>query len=53
MNQLWAVSWNDDSGQDIAEYALMLTVILLVTLAVVQGIGNTSNGIFQQIANAL
>jgi Flp pilus assembly pilin Flp len=53
MNHLMCNAWHQDSGQDIAEYALMLTVILLVTLAVVQSIGSGANGIFAQIANAL
>jgi Flp pilus assembly pilin Flp len=46
---LWKV-WNDDQGQDIAEYALMLTVILLIVAATVSGIGTEANAIFGKVA---
>jgi Flp pilus assembly pilin Flp len=49
---LWKV-WNDDKGQDIAEYALMLTVILLIVAATVQTIGTNAEGIFSNVANKL
>ena len=49
---LWKV-WNDDNGQDIAEYALMLTVILLIVAATVSSIGTNANTIFGNVANKL
>jgi len=49
---LWKV-WNDDKGQDIAEYALMLTVILLIVAATVETIGTNAEGIFSNVANKL
>jgi Flp pilus assembly pilin Flp len=49
---LWKV-WNDDKGQDIAEYALMLTVILLIVAATVSTIGTNAQGIFSNVANKL
>ena len=45
--------WHDDSGQDIAEYALMLTVILLIVAATVSTIGTNANTIFSNVASAL
>ena len=52
MQLLWKV-WNDDQGQDIAEYALMLTVILLIVAATVSSIGTTANSIFSNVATKL
>jgi Flp pilus assembly pilin Flp len=52
MQLLWQV-WSDDKGQDIAEYALMLTVILLIVAATVQSIGTNAQNIFSNVANKL
>jgi Flp pilus assembly pilin Flp len=49
---LWKV-WNEDQGQDIAEYALMLTVILLIVAATVSQIGTNAQGIFTNVATKL
>ncbi len=45
--------WNDDQAQDIAEYALMLTVILLVVVAAVTTIGGNANAVFNAVAGKL
>ncbi|MBV9609982.1 MAG: Flp family type IVb pilin [Acidobacteria bacterium] len=45
--------WHDDNGQDIAEYALMLTVILLIVAATVTSIGTNADAIFSNVANKL
>jgi Flp pilus assembly pilin Flp len=45
--------WSDDNGQDIAEYALMLTVILVIIIITVQAIGNNANTIFSKVVSAL
>jgi Flp pilus assembly pilin Flp len=45
--------WNDDRGQDIAEYALMLAVILLIVVGSVTAIGNQATTIFNSTAGAL
>ena len=45
--------WNDDQGQDIAEYALMLAVILLIVVATVQLIGTNANAVFNAVAGQL
>ncbi len=43
----------DDRGQDIAEYALMLTVILLIVIASVTAIGGNANNMFNAAASQL
>ncbi|HUR37735.1 MAG TPA: hypothetical protein VM009_07950 [Terriglobales bacterium] len=46
MTQLLNSIWKDDDGQDVAEYALMLAVILVVVFGAVQAIGTNANTIF-------
>jgi Flp pilus assembly pilin Flp len=45
--------WNDDSGQDVAEYAVMLAVILVVVIGTVKLIGGKSNNIFSEVASSI
>ncbi len=45
--------WNDNEGQDIAEYALMLTVILLVVVGALTAIGGNATTIFNSVASQL
>jgi Flp pilus assembly pilin Flp len=45
--------WHEDEGQDIAEYALMLTVILLIVAATVSAIGTNANNVFNAVAGRL
>ena len=45
--------WSDDQGQDVAEYALMLAVILVVVVASVKAIGTAANTVFTNTSNAL
>jgi Flp pilus assembly pilin Flp len=45
--------WSDDQGQDLIEYALMLTLILLVSVAAIQGIGTKVGQIFTSVNNSL
>ena len=40
-------------GQDIAEYAMMLAVILGITVGVVRMIGSNANTVFSQIGSAV
>ncbi len=43
----------DDSGQDIAEYAVMLAVILVVVVGTIRLIGSNSNNAFSSVSSAL
>lgn len=45
--------WSDDAGQDVAEYAVMLAVILVIVIGTVKLIGSSANNIFSQVASAL
>ena len=45
--------WSQDEGQDIAEYAVMLAVILVIVVGTVKLIGGKSNNIFSEVASSL
>jgi Flp pilus assembly pilin Flp len=49
MNRLW----KEDAGQDIAEYAVMLAVILVLVVGTVRLIGSNSNSVFSQAASSI
>ncbi len=53
MSALLSRLWSDDQGQDLIEYALMLTLILLVSVAAIQGIGTKVSNIFISVNNSL
>lgn len=53
MKQLMTRIWNDDSGQDMAEYAIMLGVIVAVTIGAVHLLGTTISGLFTKVETAL
>jgi len=38
--------WRGDDGQDIAEYAVMLAVILVIVIGTVRLIGGNANNVF-------
>ncbi len=45
--------WSDEQGQDIAEYAVMLAVILVLVIGTVRLIGSNANNAFSTVANSL
>ena len=45
--------WKDDQGQDVAEYAVMLAVILIIVIGTVKLIGGKSNNVFSEVASSL
>ena len=45
--------WSDESGQDIAEYAVMLAVILVIVIGTVRLIGSNANTVFSQVGSAI
>jgi Flp pilus assembly pilin Flp len=42
-----------DEGQDIAEYAVMVAVILLIVVGTLRIIGSNSNTVFSSVASAI
>ena len=45
--------WNEESGQDIAEYAVMLAVILVIVVGTIRLIGSNANNVFSNVGSAL
>ncbi len=45
--------WQDDDGQDIAEYAVMLAVILAIVVGTIRLIGAGANNVFSSVASSI
>ncbi|HXY09370.1 MAG TPA: hypothetical protein VEI52_16120 [Terriglobales bacterium] len=45
--------WLEEQGQDIAEYAVMLAVILIIVVGTVRLIGGNSNNVFSAVASSI
>jgi Flp pilus assembly pilin Flp len=46
MTSILAQFWVNDQGQDIAEYAVMLAVILVIVVRTIRLIGSNANNVF-------
>ena len=53
MSKLIRNLWSDDAGQDIAEYAVMLAVILVLVVGTIRLIGTNANNAFSSVASAI
>ena len=53
VNQLMRRLWCEEEGQDIAEYAVMLAVILVIVVGTIRLIGSNSNNVFSSVASAI
>lgn len=45
--------WSEEEGQDVAEYAVMLAVILVIVVGTVRLIGSNANNVFSQVGSQL
>jgi Flp pilus assembly pilin Flp len=53
MTQLLRGLWRHDEGQDIAEYAVMLAVILVLVVGTIRLVGSNANNVFSQAASSI
>ncbi len=53
MGKLLQQLWKDERGQDIAEYAVMLAVILVIVVGTIRLIGSNANNVFSQVGSAI
>jgi len=53
MRQLLRKLWVEEQGQDIAEYAVMLAVILVLVVGTVRLIGGNANNVFSTTASSI
>jgi len=45
--------WSEEQGQDIAEYSVMLAVILVVVVGTVRLIGSNASNVFSQVGSSI
>jgi len=45
--------WHDDQGQDIAEYAVMLAVILVIVVGTMRLVGGNANNVFSSVGSSV
>lgn len=53
MSDLIRKLWSDERGQDIAEYAVMLAVILVLVVGTIRLIGTNANSAFSNVSSSL
>ena len=53
MNKIVRRLWSEDAAQDIAEYAVMLAVILVIVVGTVRLIGGHANNVFSSVASSI
>jgi len=53
MVQFFRNVWTEEQGQDIAEYAVMLAVILVLVIGTVRLIGGNANNVFSSVASSI
>jgi Flp pilus assembly pilin Flp len=53
MLQVLRTLWTSDEGQDIAEYAVMLAVILVLVIGTIRLVGGNANNVFSGVASSM
>ena len=53
MTDLARKLWKDEIGQDIAEYAVMLAVILVLVVGTIRLVGSNANNVFSSVASTI
>jgi Flp pilus assembly pilin Flp len=53
INKILRQFWEDERGQDIAEYAVMLAVILVIVVGTVRLIGTNAGTVFSNVASSI
>jgi Flp pilus assembly pilin Flp len=53
MGSLLKQLWLDNRGQDIAEYAVMLAVILAIAIGTIRLIGGNANNVFSSVGSSI
>jgi Flp pilus assembly pilin Flp len=45
--------WSDERGQDVAEYAVMLAVVLVIVVGTIRLIGGNANNVFSSVSSSI
>jgi Flp pilus assembly pilin Flp len=46
-------AWSNEEGQDVAEYSVMLAVVLVIIMGTIRLIGGNANHIFSQVGSSI
>ena len=53
MKKFLQALWTNQQGQDIAEYAVMLAVILVIVVGTIRLVGSNANNVFSSAASSI
>jgi Flp pilus assembly pilin Flp len=53
MGYLVRTLWSNEEGQDVAEYSIMLAVILVIVVGTVRLIGSNAGNVFSQVGSSI
>jgi Flp pilus assembly pilin Flp len=53
MKNIFRRLWRNDEAQDIAEYAVMLAVILVIVVRTIRLIGGNANNVFSSVSSSI
>jgi Flp pilus assembly pilin Flp len=53
MNYFLKALWSNEEGQDVAEYAVMLAVVLVIVVGTVRLIGANASNVFSQVGSSI
>lgn len=53
MRQIAERFWQEEEAQDIAEYAVMLAVILVIVVGTIRLIGSNASTVFSNVASSI
>ena len=53
MKNLLERLWSNQEGQDVAEYAVMLAVILVLVVGTIRLVGSNANNVFSSVASSV
>jgi Flp pilus assembly pilin Flp len=45
--------WSNEEGQDVAEYSVMLAVVLVIVVGAIRLIGSNANNVFSNVASGI
>lgn len=53
MKNLLNELWSNQEGQDIAEYSVMLAVVLVIVVGTIRLIGSNAGNVFSQVGSSI
>ena len=53
MRTLITALWNNQEGQDIAEYGVILAMILVLVVGTVRLVGSNANNVFSSVSSSV